>query len=183
MKKIKEKTKITGVIRAFFLNIVPGMEDVVLDKLREYVRTKDRTILDVLDSHGILLSHTCQKNLITTVGREVMARLLAGDATYTGEINYGALGSSTTAPANADTTLGTETVRFLASSQAYDENIAYIDFFIEAGTATGTHEEFGNFIDGTALVGTGQMWSHILTGGWTKGASASLFISCQYTFA
>lgn len=181
--QVEEKTKIKGIIRQFRLRVDEKRKDFVVGKLREYIKTKDVSILETLMSMGFLIAHTEQENLITTVGREVMARLLSGETTYSGEINYGALGSSTTTPANSDTTLGTETVRFLASSQAYDENIAYIDFFIEAGTATGTHEEFGNFIDGTATVDTGQMWSHILTGGWVKGASDSLFISCQYTFS
>ena len=181
--QIEEKTKVKGVIRQFRLRVDEDRKDYVIGKLREYVKTKDVFYLELLKSMGFLIEHTEQKNLITTVGREVMARLLTGETTYSGEINYGALGSGTTTPANADTTLDTETVRFLTSAQAYDENIAYVDFFIEAGTATGTHEEFGNFIDGAAGADTGQMWSHILTGGWVKGASDSLFISCQYTFS
>jgi len=198
LEKDNQKTGIEGIIRSFkmpewvtpestFDVSLKGFEGTwkVLDLIREYIRSKNMVLLNYLEREGLILAHTEQKNLITTEGREVMARLLAGDATYSGEITYGAVGSSTATPTNADTQLGSESYRGGVSSQAFDENIAYIDFFFAAGDGTGTHEEFGTFIDGTASSNSGQLWSHILTGGtggWDKGASDSLFISCQYTF-
>ena len=120
-------------------------------------------------------------NIIVTAGRTVFARLLSGDATYSGEINYGALGSDATAVTNADTVLGTEVYRKIASSQTYDENICYVDFFYSASDTDGTYEEFGNFIDGAAGADTGQLFSHMITGSWVKTNTESLFVSCQYS--
>lgn len=101
-------------------------------------------------------------NLCPTVGRAVIAQRLGGDTTYTGTVNYLALGSGTTTPTNGDTTLATESYRSAITSQTVVNNIAYLSVFIAAGTATATHYEAGLFIDGTASADTGQLLSRVL---------------------
>lgn len=118
-------------------------------------------------------------NIIVTEGREVLARRLSGDTTYTGEITYGALGTSTTPPANGDTQLGTETYRNATASATFSTNVAYIDFFYTAAEVNGTFKEFGNFIDGAAGANTGQLFSHVAVD-WTKSAAETLTIACIY---
>lgn len=120
------------------------------------------------------------KNLITTVGRSVLAQRLANTTTYTGVINYGALGSSATAVNNADTQLGTEVFRKVVASSSYTTNTAFIDFFYSKADTNGTYQEFGTFIDGAAGANTGQLFTHALTGGWVKTSSESMTVSCQY---
>ena len=120
-------------------------------------------------------------NLIATVGRSVIAQRLANTLTYTGVINYGALGSSATAPANSDTTLTTEVFRKVTASVDYSDEDAFIDFFYSKSDTNGTYEEFGTFIDGAAGADTGQLFTHALTGGWTKTATESMTVAVQYT--
>lgn len=122
------------------------------------------------------------ENLVATVGRSALAQRLAGTTTYTGTINYGALGSSATAVANGDTQLGTEVFRKVVASSSYTTNVAFIDFFYSKADTNGTYAEFGTVIDGTASANTGQLFTHALTGGWTKSSSESMTVSCQYTF-
>ena len=122
-------------------------------------------------------------NLITTVGRSTIAQRLANDTTYTGIINYGALGSNNTAVANGDTTLGTEVFRKVVASASDTDNVAFIDFFYSKADTDGTYEEFATFIDGAAGVDTGQMFTHALTGGWVKTSSESMTVSCTYTIS
>jgi len=156
----------------------------VLDTLRTYIRTRDPQLLAALKREGIVEQHLAAHNLVTTRGRNVLARLLAGDTTYSGQINYGALGSSATAVANADTQLGTEVFRKLYASHTTDgNNIAYIDFFYAATDTNGSYAEFGTFIDGTGSANSGRIFSHILTGTWTKTSLQSMFISAQYTIS
>jgi hypothetical protein len=156
----------------------------ILDKLRQYIRTRTPALLEELKAAGIVQQHLAAHNLITTRGRAVLASLLAGDTTYSGQINYGALGSSSTAVNNSDTQLGTEVYRKLFASHTTDgNNVAYVDFFYAATDTNGTYNEFGNFIDGTASANTGRIFSHILTGGWVKSNVQSMFISCQYTLS
>ena len=146
--------------------------------LREYVKTGKKKILSQLKKSGALISSSHKHNLITTAGRSVLARRLAGNTTYTAAINYGLLGTQVSpVPSNSSTQLGTEVFRKLASS------LAYVDFFYTAGDTNGTYTEFGNVIDGTASANTGQLFSYIATGGWVKSSAQSLFVSCKYTIS
>ena len=120
-------------------------------------------------------------NLIATTGRAVLMQRLANDTTYTGVINYGALGTDATAPTNGDTTLTTEVFRKVVASASDTDNVAFIDFFYSKADTNGTYEEFGTFIDGAAGADTGQLFTHALTGSWVKTASESMTVACQYT--
>lgn len=155
-----------------------------LNTIRQALRSGNKDALYLLEADGIIERHHADHNIVVTMGRNVLARLLTGDTTYSGQINYGALGTSSTAVSNADTQLGTEVYRKLFASHTTDgNNVAYVDFFYAATDWSGTANEFGNVIDGTASANTGRMFSHILTGGWTKTSLQSLFISCQYTLS
>lgn len=158
-----------------------------VDLARLYARTGNRAILALLKLSGAVLEVSAKHNLIVTRGRAVLAELLAGGTTYTGEINYGALGTGVSpVPANASTQLDTEIYRNQPASQTFDNNIAYIDFFYDATEVPGvplTITEFGNFIDGAAGANTGRLWSYIATGGWSKTSTTSLFVSCKYTIS
>lgn len=139
--------------------------DGLVGELKQFM-TKERVVL----------------NLVATVGRSVLAQRLANTLTYTGVINYGVLGSSSTAVNNADTQLGTEVFRKVVASASYTTNVAFIDFFYSKADTNGTYQEFGTFIDGGAGANTGQLFTHALTGGWVKTSSESMTVSCQYTF-
>lgn len=123
-----------------------------------------------------------KKNLIATVGRAVFAQRLAQDYTYTGAIKYGALGSSTTAPANGDTKLGTEVFRKAPASYSASSNKAYITFVFSVSEAIGTHKEFGTFIDGSATPDSGILFSHLAVD-WVKTGVQSLTVDCVYTIS
>lgn len=180
--RIKGEAVIVANIKSFRLAewVKEGSE--TLDLVRQYAKTGKQSLLDQLLATGAVLGHSEGHNLITTRGRAVLAERLAGGTTYTGEINYGALGTGVSpVPANASTQLVNEVYRKLASSQTFDNNIAYVDFFYEATEVSGTFTEFANFIDGLSGANTGRIWSFIATGGWTKSLTESLFVSCQYT--
>ncbi len=100
-------------------------------------------------------------NAVVVAGRAVLARLLAGDATYSGEINYCALGDYTATATGTDTELGNEKYRKLISSQTSADNVAYISTFFTATEVDGTFEEVGHFIDGTGTKDSGQLFSRI----------------------
>lgn len=178
--KTKSIINIQENIKAFLLP-TEARELGVLLNIQKYIRTGNKAILNELVKNKQVFEMYSLHNLITTRGRSVLIGLLAGDNTYTGEINYGALGTGTTPVANADTKLQTETYRNLCASQAFVDNVCYVDFFYDATEVNGTFTEFGNFIDGTSSADSGRIFSHFLTGGWVKPATQSLFVSCQYT--
>lgn len=181
-KNTKQEVKIRVNIQSFTL--APWVKEASeeIEKLREYVRTSKQEILEWLKEKGVLLEVHETHNLITTRGFETLTRFLTGDTTYTGGINYGALGTGVSpSPALASTQLSNETYRKLYSSRTFDNNIAYVDFFYAATDTSGTFTEFGNFVAGTGSANSGRMFSYISTGGWVKSAVASLFVSCKYT--
>lgn len=132
---------------------------------------------------GKILRQETVENLVTTAGRTVLARLLSGDNTYTGEVTHGALGTSSTPVTNGDTLLGAESAgsRVATTSQTYVANQAFLSFFFPAGPVV-AYEEFGNFIDGTSTINTGQLFTHVLISG-SKAATESLTIDTTYTIS
>lgn len=108
---------------------------------------------------GFLLRRFVVENITTTAGRTVIAQRLSGTTTYTGIVNYGAVGTGTTAPAVGQTQLVAETYRKGLSSGTNAANIAYLENFYNATEVTGTLEEFAFFIDGTGSANTGQMFN------------------------
>lgn len=99
------------------------------------------------------------ENLTTDVGRSALMARLSGTTTYTGIVNYGALGTSSTSPAVGNTTLGAETYRKALSSGTFLSNVAYLENFYTTTEVTGTFQEYGFFIDGTGSANTGQLWN------------------------
>ena len=160
----------------------------VMDWLHETNLETKLELADSLIKDKILLKYKTDHNLVATTGLNVLSRLLAGDDTYTGEINYGAVGiGASPTIALGNTELTDEQFRTTISSQSESGTMAYIDFVFGAGdfdtTVIGQITEFGNFIDGEAGADTGQLFSDIATGGWDKNSTTSLFISCEYTLS
>lgn len=151
-----------------FLNLAVDIpEDIYLTKvnrLKEICRFKEETY----------------QNSIVSVGRQVFARRLTNDTTYTGIVNYGALGTSSTAINDAQTQLVAEVKRKLVAVYSRTTDTATLRFFYSKADTNGTYQEFGTFIDGTSTVNTGQMFNRVLTGGWTKSSSESLTVTVQF---
>ena len=102
------------------------------------------------------------KNLIPTVGRKMIADNLTNSSPdNVMRVTHVALGSNATAPANGDTTLGTETYRNAVASQTNADNVAFHTGFFDATEVTGTFNEAGLFSNGTGSVDTGILFSHV----------------------
>lgn len=122
---------------------------------------------------------TVVQNAVVQSGREVIARLLYGDTTYSGEINYGALGDSSTAVSDGQTTLVNEVFRKGLADRTRTNDSVTLDFYYSKSDTNGTYEEFALFIDGTATTDSGQMYNRLLTGGWSKSSSEAMTVSIQ----
>lgn len=123
------------------------------------------------------------ENLIPTVGRTMIADNLTNSSPdNTMLVNYIALGSSGTSPANGDTTLGTEVYRNAVASKTNANNVAYISGFFNSTETTGTYAEAGIFSDGTASANTGILLSHVLIS-VTKSATETLTVDWTLTIS
>jgi len=118
-------------------------------------------------------------NLVVTTGLATLAAYIAGETTYSGGINYGALGSGSTAPVAGNTQLGTETFRKLYATRSRVGAVTTIEYFYNTSQANGTHNEFGCFIAGTGTANSGQLYNRLLTGGWTKTGTQTMTVSIQ----
>lgn len=131
------------------------------------------------------LTRICQtreivrENLVVLSGRAVIARRLIGDLTYSGTVNYGALGTSSTAVSSAQTQLVAEVARKLYARRTRTNAQCNFDFFYSQADTNGTYQEFGLFIDGTSAANSGQMFNRVLTGGWTKTSVEAMTVSIQ----
>lgn len=179
-----QKAKIKG--EHFFFNINKGIkkDSIQFKKIQlavsEFVKKGKDNLLNHLIQSGYISEYKKAENLIANVGKNVIARLLAGDNTYTGEVNYGAVGDGTTPFTAGSIKLNNEIYRMTPSSQSFDGAITYLDFFIAEGdTPNITIEEWATFIDGNASADSGQAFSLLITNSWVK--SGSIYISSKYT--
>ena len=137
------------------------------------------TIRDV-DTGRIKRQHQ-YRNLIPTVGRTMIADNLTNSSPdVVMRVTHVALGSSGTAVANGDTTLGTEVYRNAIASETNSSNIAYFTGFYDATETSGTYAEAGLFSAGTASADTGTLLSHVLIS-ITKSTSETLTIDWTIT--
>jgi hypothetical protein len=131
-----------------------------MQKVQSNLKLKGKFICTLRDLEGNIVKEQVIENLVVTVGKEVFARLLAGDTTYSGLINYLAVGTGLSSPNISDTTLETEIGRTTAQSPTPTRSgteVTY-EFFFSASEAIGTLKEVGAFIDGTATADTGQLF-------------------------
>jgi hypothetical protein len=116
-----------------------------------------------------LLQEIVQDNLImqaANLGKDLIIQRLLGTNTYSLNINYGAIGTGSTAPAVTDTQLATETNRTTVTysqDSGFDEAILQF-FFPDSVLTNQTYYEFGTFVDGTATANSGQLFNHALFG-------------------
>ena len=136
------------------------------------------------DLEGNVLDECEMKNLLTTVGLNMIRNGLYGDVSDF-EVKYMAVGSDNTAPALGDTTLGTETFRKARTSQSKPSNgaVQYVQSILPA-EAVGAIEELGWFAGAAAGAGadSGIMIARVLYSR-TKTALESLQIKRTDTFA
>lgn len=118
------------------------------------------------------------KNLMPTVGRNVIATRLAGsgsDGDLT--ISFGAVGTNISAPVSGNTVLGTELDRSAVSLISASGNTVNVRVFFGAGDAIGTLKEYGLFGGNSASssVDTGTLFQHVAIN-ITKSSSETLTI-------
>jgi len=103
-------------------------------------------------------------NLIPTVGRNNVAKALAGDLSSIAEaeINFTSLGTDGTAPANGDTKLGVETFRKAVASTTSSGNQLFVTAFYTAPEVSGTFSEAGLHINGTGAADSGILFSRVV---------------------
>lgn len=118
-------------------------------------------------------------NVVTTVGKEFIASLLASaaGAASTNTARYAAIGTDSTAEAVGDTALGTELSRHTGTVSYLSGGIVQVTATFAAGSGTGAIAEYGLYTSNTA----GTLISRDTESVINKGASDSLTVVYQLT--
>ncbi len=120
------------------------------------------------------------QNVITTVGKEMLARFLQSSTTSgANTLKFIAIGTGSTAEAAGDTALGTELARTTGTVTYTSGAIYEVAATFPAGTGTGAIAEYGLF--NTATVGT--MFSRDTEAVINKGAGDILTVTTKVTFS
>jgi hypothetical protein len=153
---------------------------------KERVAAHGSWLITVRDERGEVVHQERRNNMVVKSGLACVAAALGNDLTsLTGvQLNYQELGTGTTAPAFANTGLETPdaSTRKLLNSSSHADNVVYVTAFWAAGEATGTWEEFGLFINGTATSNSGSLFNRLLLGAVEVGATNSLSVDGEVTF-
>lgn len=130
---------------------------------------------EVFDADGVLKSREVTNNLVTTVGKNMVADRLLASPTL-GVPTHMGVGTSGTAAAVGDTTITGETRVALTSKTRSTNVVTYVGDWA-AGSATGTLQETGLWDAASAgnLVGRATFTSIV------KGASDTLKITWTWT--
>ena len=137
----------------------------LMEKINEF-RAKGIDVMPLIRD----LNRRCQiekfavENLIPTVGRTMVVNNLfasTGTPDNTMLVTHIALGTDATAPANGDSTLGTEVYRNTVASKTNAANLGYCSGFYHATEDADHYYEAGVFSNGTGSVDTGILLSHV----------------------
>lgn len=102
------------------------------------------------------------ENIVPTVGRSLIANHLVNISPSPAlVITYVALGTGTSTPINANTTLQTETYRKAIASRTNASNVVLATGFFDATETIGTYKEAGIFMGGSATANSGTLLSRV----------------------
>ena len=121
-----------------------------------------RFIIEAIDPQtGLVVMRQESPNLITTIGKELLAAMLGEESGYDTGLTYFEIGTGTNAPAVTDTALQTPLTRKAITREIRASNIAQFRTFYTAGQSTGNLKEVGIFghSTATATIGTGTLFA------------------------
>jgi hypothetical protein len=143
--------------------------------MNEMVKATGRLTIEIFSSSGLLKEKVNVPNLVVTTGRNYIASRMTG--TTPAAMSHMAVGTGTTEPVIANTTLETELTRVALDSQTINANvITYIATF-GAGVATGALTEAGIFNASTS----GTMLCRTTFGVVTKAVDDIMVITWNVT--
>jgi hypothetical protein len=182
--KVQESARVSGKV------VVRSHPAGTIDKWKELMQ-EGRTE----EAKALLLKGKIeveQKNLIVDssgYGLDILVQYLIsaynGSNNFPLGIQWGEIGTGSTAPTNADIALTAPTNR-AAVSNAIDNgfNTAQIQFFFpDAVLANTTYYEFGTFFGGSSAIGSGNMFNHALfSSPYSKSAGSDTTVETDFTF-
>ncbi len=158
--------------------------------VQEGIRLKGTVILRAYKAGTKeLLTEITTPNIIVNSpnhGLDLIIQRLIGTNTYSLNITEGEMGTGTTTPAVTDTQLTAGVVRTSPTYVADNGNtIAVLQFFFPDSTLPNdTYSEFGTFVDGSNVIGSGQMFNHALFAtSYAKVSGVDITVEVDFTLS
>lgn len=145
--------------------------------MNEMVKATGRLSIEVFSSSGLLKEKVNVPNLVVTTGRNYIASRMTGATPAV--MSHMAVGTGTTGPVIANTTLETELTRRALDSQSTAANVSTYVATYGAGIATGAITEAGIFNAASA----GTMLCRTTFGVVTKAADDIMVITWNVTIS
>lgn len=136
--------------------------------MNDQIKVTGAVRLQVIGPDGVVKEEHEFKNLVVTAGKTFIASRMVGTASNV--MSHLAIGTSATAPAAGDTTLGAEAGRVALSGSTASSNTVTYTATVPAGTGTGAIVEAGIFNAGAS----GTMLCRTTFSVINKGAADSL---------
>lgn len=145
------------------------------------VRLKGEYFIRLYGPDGSLKDERQGFNVITTVGKEYLAKFLQSSTTGAAswEMHHMAIGSDATGEDAANTALGTELARSTATCSYTSGAIVNVTCTFATGVGTGDVYEYAIFSSSTG----GTMFSRDTESGIAKGANDTLVVLANITFS
>lgn len=132
------------------------------------------------DEFGNYKTHVAGHNVVTTVGKEFLARFLYSAVTASvWSMKYVGLGTGLTAEGAGNTALGTEISRHTGTVSYTSGGIITVVATFAAGSGIGDITEYGIFSDNSS----GTMLNRTTQSAIAKGASDTLEVSVNVTLS
>lgn len=146
-----------------------------INMLNENLKMTGELDIVVKNAQGEIKEQVHIPNLVVTAGKTFIASRMTG--TSSNVMSHMAVGTSSTAPAAGDTTLGTELARVALTSSTPSTNVVTYVGDYPAGTGTGALQEAGIFNAASA----GTMLCRTTFSVINKGASDTMTITWTVT--
>lgn len=143
--------------------------------MEDFLKATGELEITLKDEFGNVKQTAKVPNLVVTVGKTFIASRIVGTSAST--MSHMAIGTSSTAPAAADTTLGTEAGRVTLTSATSANNVVSYSANFGAGVGTGAIVEAGILNAGTA----GTLLCRTTFAVINKGANDTLTINWNVT--
>jgi hypothetical protein len=147
--------------------------------MNEMVKATGRLTIEIFSSSGLLKEKVNVPNLVVTTGRNYIASRMTGATPAV--MSRMAVGTGTTEPVIANTTLETELTRVALDSQSTTANVSTYIATYAAGVATGAITEAGIF--NASGAGLGTLLCRTVFGVVTKAVDDIMVITWNVTIS
>lgn len=150
---------------------------------KDFVQVRGTWIFIWTDEDGNEIKRREDRNLVVSSGIYALAAMIIGELPQTCSV-WVALGTGTTAPVTTNTKLESESVRKAVTTKTRNNGEIIYRFYFLTGEAVGDFTEWGVFLEGTSMAGSGRLLNRLVpAGGVSKDSNENLTVEVRIALA